>query len=367
MRLAFVSPLPPAPTGVADYAAGLLAELRRHAQVDVLTEARAGYDNALYHLGNNPLHLPAYRAALAEPGVAVLHDAVLHHFLLGTLDERAYIEEFVYNYGEWMRDLGRELWRSRSRSSSDRRYFQYPLLRRVVDRSRAVVVHNPGARRIVEAVVPGKQVAEIPHYFISRALPGEAPRTRERLGIGAEEIVIGTFGYLRDSMRMRSILKALPAVPRARFLLVGEFVSADLERSLAPLLAACGVIRTGHVSEDEFWRLAEITDIVVNLRDPSAGETSGIGIKMMGIGKPVLVTAGEETAAFPELAVIRIDPGEAEVEMLAEYLRALAGSEEMRREIGRRAAQHIAENHTLERAAKMYLDLVAETTIHNFR
>ena len=191
MRLAFVSPLPPARTGVADYAAGLLGELRRHAQVDVVREARAGYDNAIYQLGNNPLHLEAYRAALAAPGIAVLHDVVLHHFLLGTLDERAYVEEFVYNYGEWMRDLGQELWRSRSRSSSDHRYFQYPLLRRAVERSRAVVVHNPGARRIVEAAVPGKRVAEIPHYFVARALPGEAQRTRERLGISANEVEIG--------------------------------------------------------------------------------------------------------------------------------------------------------------------------------
>ena len=85
MKLALVSPLPPARSGVADYAAELLAALRQHAPVDVVEEPRPGYDNAIYHIGNNPLHLAAYRAALQQPGVAVLHDAVLHHLLLGTL------------------------------------------------------------------------------------------------------------------------------------------------------------------------------------------------------------------------------------------------------------------------------------------
>ncbi len=153
----------------------------------------------------------------------------------------------------------------------------------------------------------------------------------------------------------------MPAVDHGRLLLVGEFVSVDLERALEPLLAESRVIRLGHVPEAEFWRLAEATDMCVNLRYPGAGETSGIGIKMMGIGKPVLVTASEENARFPEAAVIRVDPGEPEVEMLGHYLRLLADDEELRREIGRRAAAHIAEHHTLAEAARKYMDLAEAT------
>jgi glycosyltransferase involved in cell wall biosynthesis len=355
--------MPPAPSGVADYSAALVAELRRHVQVEL--RPRTGCDNSIYQLGNNPLHAEAYRAALERPGLAVLHDAVLHHLLLGILDEDAYVEEFVHNYGEWMRDLGRELWRDRSRSASDARYFEYPMLRRVVERSRAVVVHNPGARRMVEAVASAR-VVEIPHFFAPPRLPGAQRDTRDRLGIASDEVVVSTFGYLRESKRIGSTLKALNGLRRTRYLLVGEFVSPELERSLQPLLDPAVVIRRGHVPEEEFWRLAEITDICVNLRSPSAGETSGIAIKMMGIGKPVLVTDSEETAGFPELSVIRIDPGEPEVEMLAHYLRALAANEDMRREIALRAARHIAEHHALEQAARLYLDLAAATATYVF-
>ena len=84
---------------------------------------------------NNGLHAGIYQRALASPGVVVLHDAVLHHFLLGQLNETGYADEFVYNYGEWNRGLARELWRSRAASGADSRYFSYPMLRRVVERA----------------------------------------------------------------------------------------------------------------------------------------------------------------------------------------------------------------------------------------
>ena len=96
MTVGFYSPTPPARTGVADYSAALLAELRRHGRVNMAPDH---CDVALYHLGNNALHAEIYRRALDRPGVVTLHDAVLHHFLLGQLDEPGYIEEFVYNYG----------------------------------------------------------------------------------------------------------------------------------------------------------------------------------------------------------------------------------------------------------------------------
>jgi len=71
---------------VADYAAALLPALRKHGDV-IVNSAGGAVD--LYHLGNNGLHHGIYSLALDRPGVVVLHDAVLHHMLLGSLDEAA--------------------------------------------------------------------------------------------------------------------------------------------------------------------------------------------------------------------------------------------------------------------------------------
>src|ERR1017187_8139903 len=162
MTAGFFSPLPPARTGVADYAAALLVELRRHGRIEV---APARSDGALYHLGNNGLHAEIYRRGLASPGVVVLHDAVLNHFVLGQLSETEYVDEFVYNYGEWNRALGQDLWRARATSAADERYFRYPMLKRAAESARAVVVHNPAAAAAVTEHAAGARVGEIPHPF----------------------------------------------------------------------------------------------------------------------------------------------------------------------------------------------------------
>src|SRR5260370_19341708 len=98
-------------TGGADYAATLLSALGALGTVE-LAPARA--DVRLYHIANNVLHSDIYSRALAEPGVVVLHDALLQHLFMGTLDESPYVGEFVDNYGEWSRDLAGELWRGRA-------------------------------------------------------------------------------------------------------------------------------------------------------------------------------------------------------------------------------------------------------------
>jgi len=69
------------------------------------------------------------------------------------------------------------------------------------------------------------------------------------------------------------------------------------------------VVRLGHLPEREFWRVASATDVCINLRNPSAAETSAIAIRCMGLGKPVIVSSGEETAGFPANACLRVDPG----------------------------------------------------------
>jgi glycosyltransferase involved in cell wall biosynthesis len=360
----FFAPLPPARTGVADYAAALLAELRRHGPVEISPER---CDAALYHLGNNALHAAIYRRALERSGVVVLHDAVLHHFLLGQLEEAAYTEEFVYNYGEWTRGLARELWRGRAASGSDCRYFEYAMLRRAAERARAVVVHNPAAAEAVARHAPEARVVEIPHLFQApAALPtaAEMERYRQRLGIAPGAFLFGVFGYLRESKRLITVLEALAEVrrerPQAALLVAGQFASADLERAVESLLRAPGIVRLPYLEEREFWLAAGAVDACINLRDPAAGETSGIAIRLMGIGKPVLVSDGGECARFPEDACIRIARAAAERDSLCRHMILLTSFSEVARAIGSRGAAHIRDHHGVESIGKRYWDLLCE-------
>jgi glycosyltransferase involved in cell wall biosynthesis len=359
VKVSYYAPLPPARTGVADYAAALLAALRRHGSVE--PHARHG-DVALYHLGNNQLHREIYRRALAQPGVVVLHDAVLHHFFLGSLDRAAYVEEFIFNYGEWHRALAEDLWRSRANSGFDGRYFDYPMLKRIAERSHAVVVHNPAAARMVRRHAPAAAVVEIPHLFAPPELPPgwEVVRMRQSLGVATHECLFGVFGYLRESKRLFAVLRVFDRLRQscanARLLIAGPFVSSDLARAVAPLVRGSGIVRLPYLPERDFWRAALAVDACINLRSPAAGETSGIAIRLMGVAKPVLLTHGEENSRYPAAACLRIEPGLAEEDSLWRTMFLLTSKKECSLEIGLRASRHIVERHQAVQIAEQYWD-----------
>ena len=62
MKLAYYSPMPPERSGIADYSALLLPELRERIDVEVVKRGRRraprGADVALYHVGNDPARTP---------------------------------------------------------------------------------------------------------------------------------------------------------------------------------------------------------------------------------------------------------------------------------------------------------------------
>jgi len=358
MKVGFFSPLPPAPTGVADYSAILLSWLRKLGAVET---APSECDIALYHVGNNALHRDIYQRALGRPGIVVLHDAVLQHLLLGTLGQDEYVEEFVYNYGGCSRELGRQLWEQRARSGADARYFAYPMLRRIATGARAIIVHNPAAAALVLEHAPNAQVFEIPHLFEQPTLPSpeETLRFRDSLGLTPETLLIGTFGHQRETKRLAVLLRAFRrANPDARLLVSGEFASTAFENAVAPLLNHPAILRTGYLPERDFWRYAAATDVCINLRYPSAAETSGIAIRMMGVGKPVVVTASEALARIPSNACLRLDVGPGEENTLAGYIDWLAEDRDARVEIGRRAAAHILQFHAPEKIAREYWNVI---------
>ena len=354
--------MPPARSGIADYSNWLVRELRRQAEVEVNPATPAG--RAVYHIGNNHLHREIYQIALARPGVVVIHDAVLHHFHLGMLSEPAYVEEFVYNYGEWSRGLAIELWRNRRRSGADARYFQYPMLRRIAETAECVVVHNRGAAELVLRHAPSARIVEVPHLYEPSGWvdPVMVERLRASWGARPSSCVFGVFGHLREAKRIAVTVRAFERVragnPKVFLLLAGAAGSLDMERALARYSEIPGVIRVGHTPQEDFFAMCAAVDAGINLRYPSAGETSGITIRLMGMGKPVIVSDGGETSSIPVGACLKVPVNPAEEAMLAEYMRFLAGNRGHRLNIGRLAAEHIEEHQSIGTVVKKYLDIL---------
>jgi glycosyltransferase involved in cell wall biosynthesis len=216
----------------------------------------------------------------------------------------------------------------------------------------------------VKAHAPEAAVHEVPHLFVPPGLPPlyEVERLRAKLGLKPSTFLFGVFGHLRESKRLLPILRAFEVVQRttaAALLIAGDFASNDLARSVEPLLQAPGILRIGYLPDTAFWLHASAVDACINLRYPAAGETSGIAMRFMGIGKPVILSNGLEVSRVPEAACVRVDTGHTEEPMLAAAMQWLATTPSDAREIGARAARHIAEQHDIDAVAAAYWRVLA--------
>src|ERR1022692_5324154 len=202
--IACVTPLPPSPSGVADFAVDLLRGMRKRTEVKVFVEdlrsrlALPGWpiyhfsknkcEQNLYQLGNNKLHRFVYDQALRRPGVIVLHDALLQHMLLGESWD-VWEREFIFTYGERGREIAANL--REGSPSAHEGFFRYPLVKRVVEASRRVIVTNDGAKARVLREAPEADVQVIPLPFVRRGREVARAEARSELGISSDAFVVG--------------------------------------------------------------------------------------------------------------------------------------------------------------------------------
>jgi ubiquinone/menaquinone biosynthesis C-methylase UbiE len=96
-------------------------------------------------------------------------------------------------------------------------------------------------------------------------------------------------------------------------------------------------------------------DVVINLRYPTAGETSGTLIRALGAGKPVVVSDFGQFAELPDEVCLKVAPGLDEERDLYAQLRKLAYRPLLREQLGQRARSWAREQCEISRSAARYL------------
>lgn len=389
MRVAYASPLPPMTSGIADYsvelapalaAAGAEIELFHEGRtppppplgarfrcrpVRELAGAAGDFDLVLYHLGNSaPHHAQILDTLLEVPGVAALHEFMLHHLVR----ERTLVAGAPGRYLEEMRYCAGETGRRAAQRLLDTHYpvdvWSFPLFERVVDRSRAVLVHSESARRRILASRPAASVAVVPFPVdLSVLAPvhrAERSAARRELGLPPGAFVVGSFGFVTPQKRLEPALAAFAELRRARadavFLVAGEVSPHyDFAGALAAN-GADGVVVTGRLPLERLTRAMTAVDVALNLRHPTGGETSASLLRLLALGQPTIVTRAGSFAELPDGAVAKVAVDEREPELLLVLLRALADDPALGERMGAAARRHVERVHALPAAAAVWLE-----------
>jgi len=361
VKVAYFSPLPPEQTGIADYSALLLPSLRERLDVQVVRRGARrpprGTDVALYHVGNNPdSHAWIVDALRRVPGVVVLHDFVLHHLVagmtVGRRDGHGYLDLMEREHGVVGRLLGHGVLDKRIPPLWESRPEDFPLATFVLEHATGLVVHSRHVRDRARAAGFNGPIDVVPHP----AWPSPDIRP-ERV---SEGVVVGCFGVVNASKRVPELLRATADVrrshPELTLLLVGSTSPGfDLDRRLQRLgLDGAGLVREGWVDEARLWRLMDGSDVLVNLRHPTMGETSGSVIRGLSLGKPLVVSDVGWFSELPAEAALKVAPDEHEVETLTAALELVVTRADVRESMGAAAAELARREHGVERVADLY-------------
>src|SRR5262249_33430269 len=114
----------------------------------------------------------------------------------------------------------------------------------------------------------------------------------------------------------------------------------------------------GYVPLEDFAGYIAACDVVLNLRYPTVGESSGSLLRALGLGKPVLVSDVGAFREFPDGVCLKVPVGEGEEDLIFEYLNILASRPEVARELGRRAAAFVRDECNWPRVARLYADFL---------
>ena len=389
LKLAYVSPLPPERSGIADYSAELLPELARHYDIDLVApqervadpwimanctvrhpdwlRAHAGrYDRVLYHFGNSEFHQHMFDLLDEVPGVVVLHD----FFLSGAA---SHMELTGTRPGFWSDSLygshGYYAVRERFHASDSADViWRYPANLGVLRAALGTIVHSDHARRLARAWYPGDESdgwTVVPHLRVPQTGPGRAA-ARRALDLRDDDVVVCSFGLLGPTKLNHRLLDAWLASALARdvrcvLVFVGENQQGEYGRALSDRIRRAGAgerIRiTGWTDMAVFRQYLAAADIGVQLRTLSRGETSGTVLDCMNHGVATIVNANGSMADLPDDGVVKLADDFRDADLVA-ALESLWRDGARRACIGERARAIVRTVHAPRACADRYAQAI---------
>ena len=368
IKLAFFSPLPPARSGIADYSAALLDELGRLVEVETFSARPArfdpnNFDAILYQVGNNSHHDFCYETALQHPGVVVVHEANLHHLIADMTIKRGDWDAYMQAIEQEGGPVALEYAQRVRALEIGPDYEGVPMLRRLLSRSKAAIVHSGCVESELRNAGFQGPVAIIPHG----AWIPEASRLdyRTRLGLDETTPLIGIFGFLKPYKRIAESLRALRRLvrvqPNVKMILVGEpHPELALESLIHSLDLASHVRILGFQPIEEFVGYIAACDTILNLRYPTVGENSGTLMRALGLGKAVIVSAVGSFSELPDSICLKAPVDASEEDHLFEYLNLLVSRSDVRSALGARAREWVETECAWPKVAKKYAEFLEQ-------
>jgi glycosyltransferase involved in cell wall biosynthesis len=339
--IAIVSPVPPTPSGIAEYTYRMTGPLLRHADVVVFADGerwrpdidgvertpkgvelcdltsfaeqerlRGGFDTVIYCVGNSQFHAGALARLRQRPGIVLAHEVRLTDLYALAVDEPGAVPAgFSANlhamYGSALPDEVATVGRI-APDTAER--LGLLMAREIAALSEHFVVMSEYAARLLRTDLDPADAQKI---VVTRFAYGEldGPVTPA----AAREPIVAAFGVVNEVKRPGTLIEMLPAVlarvPDAALAIVGRCGEAE-HAHLTALAEAVGVADrvtiAGNADEREYRGWMDRAAVAVQLRKSSNGECSAAAGDCLVAGAATVVSAIGAQRELPDAAAVKV-------------------------------------------------------------
>ncbi len=382
-RLAFFSPMPPAKSGIAEYSNLLVDALTEHYSITIFSNIdeqtvsstssnlsirpikdfqheAANFDRIVYQMGNSEFHLNFESLNEKFPGVVVMHD-----FFLSGLH---YFENSVHGLGRpWPLELfqshGFEAAIQLEASNNNVELVKrYPTNLQILQRARAVIVHNLTPLRMAEEWYGAFGAASWTEIPMVRKIPQpQSIPTIASSGPGQ----LCSFGYAADLKYSKEIVSALA---KSEVFLSGDFEFAfvgeatggfglELEKLIKELGLSKKVRVTGWLSQGRYEEYLNSAVLAIQLRRGSKGESSAAVLDALGAGVLTICSNSGTMKELPRDIVFKVNDPLDLVELSSLIDSILEGNREAEA-MRSKAIEFVRTRHSPENCAALYRDAI---------
>lgn len=378
-KLAFVSPMPPEQTGIAEYSANLIPALARYYDIEIITAHGSKntrtfqwlcknlyqIDRVLYHFGNSPFH--TYMLELLEkiPGVVVLHDFFLS-------DLYASFEPVSATSNSWLQELyyahGYSALLASTAHPVDYLKTIYPVNRSVLQQANGVIVHSHYSKQLARQWYREdfSQDWQVIPMLNTSDQKNTRENARQALGFKETDFLICSFGHLAQAKLNHRLLDAwrtstLLQKNGVKLIFVGQSHANRYNQALRDTIKKNQLENqvhiTGWIGKAAYHDYLAVADIAVQLRTQSRGETSAAVFDCMGSALPAIVNANGSFAELPADAVWLLADDFSDAELI-QALETLFMDKNRRLELGKRAQAIVNTLHSPAYCAELYAQAI---------
>jgi glycosyltransferase involved in cell wall biosynthesis len=362
--LAMVSPFPPQHSGIADYSMELIQYLSKYYRITIVYDEPPLFDNVgyfnsinytdfeltyeqfdrvVYQMGNSHFHSKMYSLMNRLPGVLVLHDFYIghfvnHYFIQQSVPPLNLIKKAIDDHGyEILKFL-----------DSYQFLNKFPLNADIIKSSFGVIVHSNYALKKLIEYYPNINCSVIKHMPLLRKK--QYFKSHDDINKGNMFTVV-SMGGINKFKGILEIIDAISSLDNSLknnlcMVFVGDKGDPDyfstIEKSVKAHNLQNIIQFTHRVNSDEYFNYLSSADIAIQLRLNSMGETSASVLDCMNVGIPVIVNNHGSVGDLPSDVVYKISENFS-VQELADSIIKLINDYSMRKNLSLKSTNYVAE------------------------